>query len=89
MGDAGTVNAGFALDLLLAYLIIGGDVDWCSSLFVSGCTARLAAGNRQGTLTHFRTFYLTYDDFYLVSETGFLPTPNDLLGTLVSCLIVK
>jgi len=26
----------------------------------------------QGMLTHFGTFYLTHDDFYLVSETGFL-----------------
>ena len=94
VGDARTVDADSARDLLLAYLILGGDVDWRSSLFVSGCMARLGASNGQGTLTHFRTFYLTDDDFYLVSETGFLspphpPPPNDLLGTLVSCLIVK
>ena len=91
MGDGQTVNAGSDRDLLLAYLILGSDVDWRSSLFASGFTARLGAGNGQGTLTHFRTFYLTYDDFYLVSETGFLFPfpPNDLLGTLVSCLIFK
>ena len=72
VGDARTVYAGSVRDLLLAYLIPGGDVDWRSSLFASGCTARLGAGNGQGILTHLRTFYLTDDDFYLVSETGFL-----------------
>ena len=76
VGDAQTFDAGSARDLLLAYLVLGGDVDLCSSLFASGCMARLGAGNGQGTLTHFRTFYLTYDDFYLVSETGFLFPPT-------------
>ena len=56
MGDAQTVNSGSAQDLLLVYLILGGDVDWRSSLFASGCTARLGAGDGRGTLTHFRTF---------------------------------
>ena len=76
MGDARSVNAGSARDLLLVYLIIGGDVDWRSSLFVSGFMARLGAGNGQGMLTHFRTFYLTHNNFYLVSETGFLSPPE-------------
>ena len=40
----------------LACLFLGGDVDWRSSLLASRCTARLRAGNGQGTLTHFRTF---------------------------------
>ena len=50
MGDGQTVNAGSDRDLLLAYLTLGGDVDWCSSLFASGCTARLGVDNGQGTL---------------------------------------
>ena len=40
MSDTRTVDAGSARDLLLAYLILGSDVDWRSSLFASGCTAR-------------------------------------------------
>jgi len=51
--DALTVYAGSARDLLLAYLILGGDVDWPPNLIASGCTARLEAGSGQGAITHF------------------------------------
>ena len=83
MGDAPTVDAGSARDLLLVYLILGDDVDWRSSLLASGCMARLGAGNGPTHAHTPGTFYLTYDDFYLVSETGFLSPLNDQLGTLV------
>ena len=88
MGDARTVNAPSARVLLLVCLLLGGDVDWRSSLFSSGCTARLGAGNGQGTLTHFRTFL--FDVRLLFGERDDFSFPlNDLLGTIFLCLIVK
>ena len=81
VGEAQTVNVCSARDLLLAYLILGvpgswgrrRDVDWCSSLFASGCTARLGAGNGQGTLTHFRTFLFDVQRLPFGEPDGFSP----------------
>ena len=85
MGDARAVGARSAWGLLLACLILGGDVDWRSSLLMSGCTAGLGAGNVQGTLTHFRTFL--FDGRLLFGERDGspppTPPPNDLLGAAV------
>jgi len=82
VGDARAIGAHSARGLFLACLILGGDVDWRSSLLASGCTAGLGAGNGQGTLTHFRAFL--FDGRLLFGERDDFSSPlNDLLGTLV------
>ena len=84
VGDARTVDAGSARDLLLAYLILGGDVDWRSSLFASGCTARLGAGNGQGMLTHVRTFL--FDGRLLFGERDDFSSPRMICSVPLPCL---
>ena len=69
MGDARTVHAPSARDLLLAYLILGILGSWA-----------LATNKARSHISG--RFYLMHG-FYLVSETISLPTLNDLLGTLV------
>ena len=47
VGDSFTVPASSARsDRFLTFLVPGGDVDWCSSLFAGGCTARQGAASR-------------------------------------------
>ena len=77
VGDTWTVNAGSARDLLLASLVPGGDdvtsIGVQACLRVGAWQGRALAAD-QGTLTHFGTFYLTHDNFYLGKpRPGFSP----------------
>ena len=46
VGDSWIVLDGSARsDWFLGFLVPEGDIDWCSSLFAGGCTARQRAGS--------------------------------------------
>ena len=84
MGDARTINARSARDLLFAYLIIGVPGSWGDDMTLINVQACSRVGARQGwalgtekASSHISgLFHLTYDDFHLVSETEFLFPPE-------------